>query len=194
MHILQRSPALLLLVLGAASLCNAANITYNVNLTIGAGSVVGDIVTDGTVGLLGSSNILDWNLLFTNPSNTYDSTGPLSGSNSLVTFAGTDYLSATANQLEYNFSGTPGSGFLSFGPGNANELCFSNVPFCQDQQGVTGGIGLEINNNLQTFQFDNLSGTQAIASSAPEPSALALLGAGIAFLGLRKRVNSHDIV
>jgi len=180
MHILQRSPALLLLVLGAASLCNAANITYNVNLTIGAGSVVGDIVTDGTVGLLGS--------------NTYDSTGPLSGSNSLVTFAGTDYLSATANQLEYNFSGTPGSGFLSFGPGNANELCFSNVPFCQDQQGVTGGIGLEINNNLQTFQFDNLSGTQAIASSAPEPSALALLGAGIAFLGLRKRVNSHDIV
>ena len=40
-----------------------ANITYNVNLTFGsAGSMVGTITTDGTIGVLSTSNIVSWNL------------------------------------------------------------------------------------------------------------------------------------
>ncbi|MFZ0137004.1 MAG: collagen-like protein, partial [Candidatus Sulfotelmatobacter sp.] len=39
------------------------NITYNVNLTFGsAGSMVGTITTDGTLGVLNTSNIVSWNL------------------------------------------------------------------------------------------------------------------------------------
>ncbi len=41
----------------------ANNITYNVNLTFGsAGSMVGTITTDGTLGVLNTSNIVSWNL------------------------------------------------------------------------------------------------------------------------------------
>ena len=41
----------------------ANNITYNVNLTFGsAGSMVGTITTDGTLGVLTTSNIVSWNL------------------------------------------------------------------------------------------------------------------------------------
>jgi collagen type VII alpha len=41
----------------------ANNITYNVNLTFGsAGSMVGTITTDGTLGVLSTSNIVSWNL------------------------------------------------------------------------------------------------------------------------------------
>src|SRR5271167_2429328 len=67
----QSSLALLSLTLGALSLCNAANagdITYNVDLTVGAATVTGDIVTDGTIGVLCvrdncSDPILGWNLV-----------------------------------------------------------------------------------------------------------------------------------
>jgi N-acetylneuraminic acid mutarotase len=42
----------------------ANNITYNVNLTFGsAGSMVGTITTDGTLGVLNTSNIVSWNLM-----------------------------------------------------------------------------------------------------------------------------------
>jgi hypothetical protein len=41
----------------------ANNITYNVNLTFGsAGSMVGTITTDGTIGVLNTSNIVSWSL------------------------------------------------------------------------------------------------------------------------------------
>ena len=40
----------------------AAPITYNVNQTIGAGSVVGTVETDGTLGVLGTANFIAWNL------------------------------------------------------------------------------------------------------------------------------------
>jgi hypothetical protein len=94
-------------------LCSAATITYDVNRTIGAGSVTGFVETDGTIGVLSASNILDWNLVLnegTNP--TFDILGPLSGSNSVVGVVGAD-LSATATQLLFNFSGTD-SGYALF--------------------------------------------------------------------------------
>src|SRR6202011_3812157 len=41
-------------------------ITYNVNLTFGsAGSVVGTITTDGTIGVLNVANMVSWNLTVT---------------------------------------------------------------------------------------------------------------------------------
>jgi hypothetical protein len=45
--------------------CSAASITYNVDQTIGAGSVVGTVQTDGTIGGLTTANFTDWNLLLT---------------------------------------------------------------------------------------------------------------------------------
>jgi hypothetical protein len=95
----------ILALLGAASLCNA-DIIYGVDLTIGAGTVTGDIVTDGTIGVLGAGDIVDWNLQLNDgsgsPDAAFDLLGPLSGSNSAIFFAGAD-LSATPSQLLFDF-------------------------------------------------------------------------------------------
>src|SRR5262249_54542647 len=79
-----RSLLLPSLVLAAATLCNAATITYNVNQPIGAGGVTGDIVTDAKLGALINVDIVDWNLLLNDGSTTFDLTGPLSGGNSVL--------------------------------------------------------------------------------------------------------------
>src|ERR1019366_3589762 len=94
-------------------LCSAATITYDVNRTIGAGSVIGFVETDGTIGVLSASNILDWNLVLnegTNP--TFDILGPLSGSNSVVGVVGAD-LSATATNC-CSISAAPTAAMLCF--------------------------------------------------------------------------------
>jgi hypothetical protein len=59
-----------------------ANSIYNVGQTVGSGTVTGSITTDGTIGVLSSNNILDWNLVVNDGTNTVNLFGPLSGSNS----------------------------------------------------------------------------------------------------------------
>ena len=72
-----RQFSLVLLALGAASVCNA-DIEYNTSQTIGAGGVTGFIETDGTIGTLNTGNILDWDLLVNTGVSTFDLVGPLS--------------------------------------------------------------------------------------------------------------------
>src|SRR5450755_221698 len=73
--------------------------------------VTGTIQTDGTLGILNTGNITDWNLLLSDGTNTFDLTGSLSGNDSVVLIQGTD-TSATATQLLYNFDRSVG--FLLF--------------------------------------------------------------------------------
>jgi hypothetical protein len=60
-------------------------------------------VTDGTIGVLSASNIVDWNLNLAADSSTFDLTGPLSGGNSYFYVDGNDFT-ATATGLFFNFS------------------------------------------------------------------------------------------
>ncbi len=101
---------LLALVLLSAVLAVAGPITYTLNNAVGAGNISGSIQTDGTIGVLGDANLLDWNLLLDDGVGTFNLLGPLSGNNSGVDISGSD-LSATATQLLFNFSG---SGFALF--------------------------------------------------------------------------------
>ena len=50
-----------------ASVTADASIVYNLNRTIGAGTVTGFIETDGTIGVLSTANITDWILTLTAP-------------------------------------------------------------------------------------------------------------------------------
>jgi len=52
-----------------SAVCCSADITYDVDQTVGIGSVKGFIETDGTTGVLGASNILNWNLLLNDGTN-----------------------------------------------------------------------------------------------------------------------------
>jgi hypothetical protein len=77
--------------------------TYTVDLSSSETSVTGTIVTDGTIGVLSSSNIVDWNLVISTPGyGTVDLTGPSSGNDSEMSVGGND-LTATATGLFFNF-------------------------------------------------------------------------------------------
>ncbi len=127
------------------------NITYNVNLTFGSGSAVGTITTDGTIGVLTPSNIVNWNLTL----NDGTKTGVLTPSNTTVSGSG---LSATSTNLLFDYS-TWGTqfGFSS----SAGVLCLTDYTNC-----FPGGTGLGTwsvgGDNL--YSFASASGVQPIAT------------------------------
>ncbi len=195
-----RSLTLLAFVLSAAPICSAANITYNVNLTIGAGSATGDIVTDGTIGFLTKDDIVDWNLLLNTGTTSFDVTR----SNGEVAGITDSALSATATQLLFDFDVVSISSSIFFAsltfPQPEYELCIaasantcvSGSPAGAEQINyfTFSGVG-------DTSDFAVLSGTQVIGtatgsgSGTPEPSTVVLFGAGFTLLGFRKLGNGH---
>jgi hypothetical protein len=64
--------------------------------------VTGTITTDGTIGVLSTLNVTDFNLLLAVGSTTYDLTGPLSGDNAYSYVHGSDFTS-TPTGLFFNF-------------------------------------------------------------------------------------------
>jgi hypothetical protein len=190
------------LVLGAASLCNASSTTYDVDLTIGTGSVAGFIETDGTTGPYyqgAEIHLLDWDLVLTDGANTFDLLGPLSGSNSSANVEdlfGHGMLSATATQLLYDF-GTGYGGFwiqdtTAGGPYGGPFLGFSD----EGVPNIYGQDGEEFSTDGTHVQYSDLSGSQVIGTASsgpatPEPSTVALLGAGTALLALCKTERKH---
>ena len=80
-----------LLSLIAPLAANAAPIIYDVSSMIGTGSVTGTITTDGTIGVLGSTNLDAW---------------------AVTVNDGVDFLSFSSTDAGAGFA-TVGSGFLS---------------------------------------------------------------------------------
>jgi PEP-CTERM motif len=192
-----RSFALSALVFGAVSLCRAAPITYNVDQTIGAGSVTGTVETDGTIGILNANNFVDFNLLLNDGTNTFDGTSGTGGTfipkfipnasevafggQTVILILGSD-LSATATQLLFNFSGSDvGLALFEFALGEGTDF------WCVDTSFVAGSCssgGLGDTPSGETFdvgiatpagvivqqapgQFTAVSGTQVIATVTP---------------------------
>jgi hypothetical protein len=163
-----------------------ATITYAVDQIIGAGSVVGDIVTDGATGVIGASDIVGWNLQLNGVGATYT----LTNGNSGVFVGGAD-TTATPTHIYYNFSASD-FGYLlfevNFGSGSqywcnnadADSLCFQ------------GATVVPVFFSDPSTQNAPMSGTQIIGTAGaavPEPAAWALMLLGVAGVGLSLRAR-----
>jgi len=95
----------LAVLLMGTGVCSAGPTTYSVDRTIGTGTITGFIETDGSLGVLGAGNFVDWSLLLNVGTDTYTLYGPSSGNNSSVYVQGSD-VTATATQVLFNFNGS----------------------------------------------------------------------------------------
>jgi hypothetical protein len=81
-----------------------ANIVYNVDRTVGMGSVTGTITTDGNSGTLGLGDFLAWNLTLNGVGASYT----INSTDSVIWGDPFGDVTATATDLYFNFSGSAG--------------------------------------------------------------------------------------
>src|SRR3569832_2539906 len=112
------SVAALALLIATASSASFVVPIFDVNRAIGAGSVSGTIETDGTIGGLSTTSIIDWNLAIDDG----DGIGPfvLTSANSLRQIV-CNLLSATANSIVFYFAGSSGYALFQNATNNNNQ-------------------------------------------------------------------------
>jgi hypothetical protein len=176
-------PAALLASVTAATAGNAA--TYILDRTINAGSAVGTITTDGTTGVLGNDNIIDYSI-----------TVSLAGLSRTITKADGTWsivgsaLSASATALIFNFD-APSGNYAYFSSAGAYFPTFyclqATSGGCIDANGPGEGVQT-YNVSTRTARSGPLQFAQA-QGAVPEPATWAtmMLGFGAIGYGLRRR-------
>jgi hypothetical protein len=186
---------------------HATDITYNVNLAVGLGSVTGFIQTNGAINqTLNSSDIISYSLLVNDGTQSFDIVSgpgqcisaaagqcPTNSSNFLLN--GSD-LSATATQLLFNFhdsssTSSPGGNewLFSWGEFSAGNhgtfsgafLCFTtSTGTCEG--GVSGeGFGLSgsfFSTGYNSNQFSSNSGASVVIASVGPDVAVGTTPSG----------------
>ena len=186
------SLGLLLLLWGAlGSTANASPITYAVDRSIAAGTVVGFIQTDGTSGILSISNIIDWQFTLSSPNLWGPSPVDIDFASQVASSVAGTGLSATATELVFDFSNT-GSRFWFQGESpNIPWWGMSTVEICPS--GGTPCIGEIIGwapGNQDPAEVVPYSGRVMVASAVtnvPIPATLYLVAVAVVGLTAMRR-------
>lgn len=171
--------------------------TYNVNGAIGAGTVVGTMETDGTLGVLDTSDIVNWSFTI--------SAGNLAGGASEVIDStntpgfgvfGTAFT-ATSTELLFDFTG---AGLVFFAGSSSNGWCLTTGSQCGPIPGIGAGTYIYYNadlfmGSLVPAQFSPSSDPSAVigtlATPVPLPASLPMLLAAFgAFAFWRRRQSA----
>lgn len=172
----------------------SADITYYVDESVSSGSVVGTIETDGTIGVLNSTDVLAWDLTLRAP-NLDGGTGQV-----LTQFNGAfsdgGGFGATATHLVFNYGGTSGQYFIFQGGSDSDYWCGADIGgiSCNGETDPAETIGFSKvgGRNAQVLSEAGV-GLKSIASAVPAPTTVAMLSCGLLALGLvtmRKRHRS----
>jgi hypothetical protein len=152
---------------------------FDVNRTIGTGSVVGTITTDGTLGALSTSDITAWSLTLNDGTSTLLLT---EGNSELALFGSA--LSATAAQLLFDF-GTDGAALFQFPTigASGNYYCLQGgiSSACEFAGGPQERVRVAATGEVAQ-QGSVAIGTLRDVVEIPAPAAITLFGFGL--LGL----------
>ncbi|MEM1045485.1 MAG: VPLPA-CTERM sorting domain-containing protein [Pseudomonadota bacterium] len=178
----------LLAVLAALFCGNAHAATYNLNRTVGAGTVIGLIETDGTIGFLSDTNIVSWEFTLAAPNLKNGPTDMISSATGGELFISADIFSATATNLFFNFDEPSFAGvFFRGGPIGTNFWCLAGGASCSSGPTSSESIGV-LSGTPDGFatEAQNVarSGNLAVATVVPLPASLPFLAAGLAVLGM----------
>ncbi len=162
----------------------SADITYDVNITSGSDSVIGQITTDGTLGVLHAGHITDFSLKMTNSAGSNVVAPP----SAIVQVQGSD-LTATSTGIFYNFGSTD-SAYVTFGD------IFHTI-YLNNSINPNFPSGIQLYNGFFDGEFYSsifLSGNveigSAVVAAVPEPStwAMMILGfTGVCLVAYRRR-------
>lgn len=105
--------SVLAIMLGMVATCAQAQITYNVDRVVGAGTVTGTITTNGALGLIDATDVIGWELTLTAPNLLNGPSVTISSLDQQQTLLTMGLVNATPTDLFFDISGGSGEGFFA---------------------------------------------------------------------------------
>jgi hypothetical protein len=165
-----------------------ANQIFDVNMTIGSGSVIGTITTDGTIGTLAESDIVGVNVAINAPLGSAAATS----TSDFYAFNAGD-LSETDSELLFNFNGASTSGFTILSDDQSQAWTLGGgvflVAICSSACDAGGTPGVEDDSRAYPVYYTELTGSVAIGTvpTTPEPGSIFLFSIGVAGIAVARR-------